>query len=49
MRLPDPIMLTAAAMIKSNDDLAVDPDPERGNIALKAIRGWALVADRMQR
>ena len=38
MHLPDPIMLTAAAMIKSNDDLAVDPDPERSNIAMKAIR-----------
>ena len=38
MHLPDPIMLTAAAMVKSNDDLAVDPDPERSNVALKAIR-----------
>ena len=34
MHLPDPIMLTAAAMIRSNDDLAVDPDPERSNNAL---------------
>ena len=38
MHLPDPIMLTAAAMIRSNDDLAVDPDPERSNNALRAIR-----------
>ena len=38
MHLPDPIMLTAAAMIMSNDDLAVDADPERSNIAMKAIR-----------
>ena len=38
MHLPDPIMLTAAAMIRSNDDLAVDPDPARSNNALRAIR-----------
>ena len=38
MHLPDPIMLTAAAMFRSNDDLAVDPDPERSNNALRAIR-----------
>ena len=38
MHLPDPVMLTAAAMIRSNSDLSVDTDPERSNSALRAIR-----------
>ena len=38
VRLPDPIMLTAAAMVRSDSDLSVDSDPERSNKALRAIR-----------
>ena len=38
VHLPDPIMLTAAAMVRSDSDLSVDSDPERSNKALRAIR-----------
>ena len=38
MHLPGPVMLTAAAMIRSNSDLTVDTDQERSNTALRAIR-----------
>ena len=36
--LPDPVILTAAAIVRSNSDLSVDSDPERSNNALRAIR-----------
>ena len=38
VHLPDPIMLSAAAMVRSDSDLSVDSDPERSNKALRAIR-----------
>ena len=38
VHLPDPIMLTAAAMVRSDSDLSVDSDPERSTKALRAIR-----------
>ena len=38
IHLPDPVMLTAAVMVRSDSDLSVDSDPERSNSALKAIR-----------
>eukprot|EP00439_Symbiodinium_sp_Y106_P070026 s1447_g12.t1 len=38
IHLPDPIMLTAAAMVRSDSDLSVDSDPERSSKALRAIR-----------
>ena len=50
--LPDPIMLTAAAMVRSDSDLSVDSDPERSNKALRAIRNVQTemgLASRMRR
>ena len=38
MHLPDPVMLTAATLVRDSDDLAGDIEEERRNTAMRAIR-----------
>ena len=38
MHLPDPVMLTAATLVKDSDDLAGDIEEEKRNTAMRAIR-----------
>ena len=38
MHLPDPVMLTAATLVKDGDDLAGDIEEEKRDVAMRAIR-----------